>query len=92
MAAEIKAKFNIKVVERQFSIHEIIESSKEHRLLEMFGCSTFNPIRPIKRVCYKDTTLLLDRETGGKFHEGLNDMIFSVMAGDPNHPWITPFE
>lgn len=92
LAPRIKKVFDIDVVERQFSIHELINSNKEGRLLEMFGCSTSTPIRPIQRVCYKDTTLLLNKQTGGRFSKGLNDMIFGIMSGDENHPWITKFE
>lgn len=92
MADQIKAKFNITVVERQFSIQELVNSNKEGRLLEMFGCSTYTPIKPVTRVQFKDTTLLLNQETGGKFGKDLNAMIFGVMSGDSKHPWITPFE
>jgi len=60
LAADIKAKFNIEIVERQVSIHEIINSDKEDRLLEMFGASTHCPLLPINRVVYKDTTMLLN--------------------------------
>lgn len=92
LSTKIKKMYNVDVVERQFSIHELINSNKEGRLLEIFGCSTFSPIRPIARVCYKDTTLLLNKQTGGRFSKGLNDMIFELMSGDAKHPWITPFE
>lgn len=69
-----------------------MNSNNEGRLLEMFGCSTYTPIKPVNRVQYKDTTLLLNKETGGKFGKELNEMIFTVMSGDNKHPWITPFE
>ncbi len=92
LSMRIKKVFDIDVVERQFSIHELINSNKEGRLLEMFGCSTSTPIRPIQRVCYKDTTLVLNKQTDGRFSKGLNDMIFGIMSGDENHPWITKFE
>jgi hypothetical protein len=86
------AKWKVRVVVREFSIQELINSSKENRLLEMFGCATFSPIRPIHRVCYKDTTILLDQQTGGEFGKGLNDHIYEIMSGDDKHTWITPFE
>jgi branched-chain amino acid aminotransferase len=47
-------------VERECSIHELINSSKEGRLLEMFGASTHCPLQPISRVVYKDTTMLMN--------------------------------
>ena len=50
----------MKVVERQVSIHELINSDKEDRLYSMFGASTHCPLLPINRVCYRDTTMMLD--------------------------------
>lgn len=54
MKDEISAKFNCEVVERQVSIHEVIASSQEDRLLSMFGVSTYCPLLPINRIVYKD--------------------------------------
>lgn len=59
MAEQIKEKFNVTVREGKISIHEVIEADKEGRLVEMFGASTHCPLMPIKRVCYKDTTMIL---------------------------------
>ena len=89
LAGEIKKKFNIEVVERQFSIQELINSNKEGRLLEMFGTSISTTVRTVSRICYKDTTMILNQQTGGKFSKAIYEMIFSIMSGDPNHPWVT---
>lgn len=91
MAPEIESKLGAKVVERQVSIHELINSDKESRLVSMFGASTHCPILPIDRVCYRDTTMLLGNE-GKQFNEDLNKMIVDVMRQDASSPWITAME
>ena len=45
MREEIESKFSLQVVERECSIHELINSSKEGRLLEMFGAATHCPLQ-----------------------------------------------
>ena len=72
MSDEIESRLGCKVVERQVSIHELINSDKEDRLVSMFGVSTHCPLQPIERVCYRDTTMLLNMEAGREFNESLN--------------------
>ena len=64
MGEEIQEQFGCRVVEREVSIHELINSDKEDRLLSMFGVSTHCPLQPVTRVCYRDTTLLMNNEKG----------------------------
>ena len=92
MADEIEAKLGCKVVERQVSIHELINSDKEDRLLSMFGVSTHCPLLPVSRVCYRDTTMLLNMENGLKFNENLNQMLVEKMSDSLSSPWITAME
>lgn len=40
LEGEIKKDKGLKVVERDISIHEIINADKEGRLVEIIGCST----------------------------------------------------
>jgi branched-subunit amino acid aminotransferase/4-amino-4-deoxychorismate lyase len=40
LEGEIKKEKGLKVVERDISIHEIINANKEGRLVEIIGCST----------------------------------------------------
>ena len=64
MKDEIKAQTGLDVVARNVSIHEIINSDKEGRLMSVFGASTYCPLLPVTRLCYRDTTILLDRKKG----------------------------
>lgn len=79
MSDEITAKFGCKVVEREVSIHELINSDKEDRLISMFGVSTHCPLQPVTRLCYRDTTMLLDTKQGADFNNALAAMIESKM-------------
>lgn len=81
------------VREGKISIHEVIEADKEGRLVEMFGASTHCPLMPIKRVCYRDTTMTLGQHSKkDEFSQGLNNFLIDLMNTDAEHPWITSFE
>jgi branched-subunit amino acid aminotransferase/4-amino-4-deoxychorismate lyase len=88
----IEKEFNLKVVERECSIHELVNSSKEGRLLEMFGAATHCPLQPISRVVFKDTTMLLNQFTSGEIGQKLGKLMHEKMRGSSSHEWITPFE
>ncbi len=52
----------VRVVERRFSIHEVISAAKQKRLLEAFGSGTAAVVAPIKALLYKcasDSDLVL---------------------------------
>lgn len=42
------------VVEKQISIHEIINAHEEDRLIEIIGCSTSSFIQAINKITYRD--------------------------------------
>ena len=54
---QIKKDKDIKVVERNISIHEIINAHTEGRLIEAIGCSTSSFIQPINKIVYQDQSL-----------------------------------
>ena len=92
MSDEIEAQLGAKVIDREISIHELINSDKEDRLLSMFGVSTHCPLQNVSRVCYRDTTMMLNMEAGQKFNKGLDKILVDVMKGDLSHKWITAME
>lgn len=57
----IEQEFDLRVVEREFSIQEMINSAKEGRLFEAFGGATHTNLLPFKRIVAKDTTIRLDQ-------------------------------
>ena len=91
MKDEIKIQTGLEVVERNVSIHELINSDKEGRLLSVFGASTYCPLLPVSRLCYRDTTMILDTNKGKKLNDKLDKMLIDAMQADSG-PWITPME
>lgn len=59
MKEQIEKTYDLKVVEREISIKEVINSSKEGRLFEVFGGSTHCHLMPFSRIVYQDTTVQL---------------------------------
>ena len=57
---EIHKETGITALERPISIHEIINTHREGRLIEMIGCSTPSFIQPITKIVYKDKVVKLD--------------------------------
>ena len=49
----IAKEWDIKVCERDFTIHEIIDSLKEDRFIEAFGTGTAAIVCPVKEISYK---------------------------------------
>lgn len=92
MAGQIEAQFGLKVVDRECSIHELVNSSKEGRLLEMFGAATHCPLQQISRIVYKDTTMLLNQFTDGEYSRGIDQLLTDTMRGPASHKWITAME
>lgn len=80
----------VKLVERQISIHEIINAFNEGRMLEIFGTSTSSSILSVSRVVYKETNIELGNEN--PIASYLNNTIIAIKQGDSEHPWITAFE
>lgn len=80
----------VKLVERQVSIHEIINAYNEGRMLEMFGAATSSSIQPISRMVYKETDIDLGKEN--PIANYLNNSIIAIKQGGVDHPWVTAFE
>lgn len=93
MSKEIEDRFGIVVNERQLSIHELINSSKEDRLLEMFGAAPHSPLLPVNRVVYRDTRMHLEGDPlRGKIYDGIEGMLRTAMETTKYPQWITPIE
>ena len=59
----------------------------------MFGASTHCPLQPVNRVCYRDTTMLLNTKKGNWFNEKLDNMLVDAMKTDDHtSEWITEME
>lgn len=83
----------VKVSEREFSIHDLLQAQQEGRLLEAFGCGTACVISPVKLLSYKgqDYKVPLDRDDpaakAGPLARKLNDTILAIQYGEIESPW-----
>lgn len=81
-----------KVVEKQISIHEIINAFEEDRLIEIIGCSTSSFIQAINKITYRDKNVQLNTNKDSKYVRYLNQKITDIMVGPDSHPWVTSLE
>jgi branched-chain amino acid aminotransferase len=77
----------VNIIERDISIHEIVNAHEEQRLLEFFGGSGSSSIQHVDRISFKDKEILLSKNT--PFSNYLADEIMAIMQGSAEHPWIT---
>ncbi|QKX63408.1 uncharacterized protein TRUGW13939_10578 [Talaromyces rugulosus] len=78
------------VVERKFSIHELIEAVNEDRLVECFACGTAFFIAPIGEIHYKGQSIevpLGEDGLAGEYAKKLRARLGGIMHGDVQHPW-----
>ena len=90
MKDRIEKGFNMKVVERQISIHEVLNAHKEGRLFEMFGAGSHCDLLPIDRVVYDMSQITIEQ---GAFCRDLNQILRdAARAPAYQNKWATPFE
>lgn len=85
--------WDIKVTERHFTIHELVDSIKEGRFIEAFGTGTAAVICPVKELTYKDTSYALFKDPTqnvGELGQKLYDHILDIQTGVIPHPWSRP--
>ena len=78
------------VVERKFTIHELIEAHEEGRLIECFACGTAFFIAPIGEISYKGRAIeipLGEDGVSGEYAQKVKEKLKAIMQGDIQHPW-----
>lgn len=87
----IEKEFDLKVVEREISIRELVNSAKEGRLVEVFAGATHTNLLPIRRIQWDDTTI---KAESGDVTKALCQKLNDTMQANPGagNKWITPFE
>lgn len=79
---------NIKAVEREFNMKEIISLNRKGRLLEMFGAGTACIVSPIQSILYKDELLKIPTmEQEVKQFETFQKALSMIQYGYVKHPW-----
>lgn len=78
-------------MEREISIRELVNSSKENRLVEVFAGATHTNLLPIRRIQWEDTTIKMG---SGDVTQALCQKLSEVMTANPGsgNKWITAFE
>jgi branched-chain amino acid aminotransferase len=78
------------VVERKFTIHDLIEAVNEGRLVECFACGTAFFIAPIGEIHYKGQSIevpLGEDGLAGEYAKKLKARLGGIMHGEVQHPW-----
>jgi branched-chain amino acid aminotransferase len=82
-----------KVVERKYTLAEIIEAISEDRLLEAFGSGTAAIVSPVKGIIFngKEYQIPLDhnnpKEQSGKLTRHLFHRLLRIQYGEEDHQW-----
>jgi branched-chain amino acid aminotransferase len=87
---DLTKSWGMKVNERRISIDELIQSSKEGRLQEVFGTGTAAVISPVDEIQYRDTNININHGQIGPIARRLFDEISGIQYGEisDTHGWI----
>ncbi|EDV19897.1 uncharacterized protein TRIADDRAFT_61621 [Trichoplax adhaerens] len=81
----------IKVVEEDFTMKDVVQASKEDRLLEIFGAGTACVVSPVDKILYKDHEILLPTASEGQsIAERLYRQIIDIQYGIIDSDWSIP--
>jgi branched-chain amino acid aminotransferase len=78
------------VVERKFTIHELVEAANEGRLLECFACGTAFFVAPVGEIHYGGKSIevpLGEDGLSGEYAKKLKAVLSAIMQGEVQHPW-----
>jgi branched-chain amino acid aminotransferase len=78
--------WGIKTAEKRFTMKDVIDASKEGRILEAFGAGTAAIISPVKAISFKGTEIPIPTNPqglGAKFSEA----ILAIQHGETASPW-----
>ena len=87
---DLTKSWGMKVNERRISIDELIQSSKEGRLQEVFGTGTAAVISPVDEIQYRETNISINHGQIGPIARRLFDEISGIQYGEisDTHGWI----
>ncbi|PWY99367.1 branched-chain amino acid aminotransferase II [Testicularia cyperi] len=79
---------DLKVVEREISMHEVIKAEADGTLLEMFGAGTAAIVSPVDRVGFQGKDIHIPAENGiGPIAKAMLDRMSDIQLGRTEHPW-----
>ncbi|KAJ9156117.1 Branched-chain-amino-acid aminotransferase [Pleurostoma richardsiae] len=79
----------LEVVERRYTIDEVIEADAEGRLVEAFAAGTAYFVTPVSLVHHrgKDVNFPVGKGYGGHYTQTLKQYVSDIMYGNEQHPW-----
>eukprot|EP00331_Platyophrya_macrostoma_P030370 CAMPEP_0176444028 /NCGR_PEP_ID=MMETSP0127-20121128/22806_1 /TAXON_ID=938130 /ORGANISM="Platyophrya macrostoma, Strain WH" /LENGTH=400 /DNA_ID=CAMNT_0017829433 /DNA_START=35 /DNA_END=1237 /DNA_ORIENTATION=- len=86
----LRAKPDIKVSERNFTIEELVKAASEKRVIEAFGCGTAAVVSPIKGLYFRGkeyTIPINEKVNAGDLTFELNKELQDIQYGRKPHPW-----
>ncbi|KAK9381236.1 aminotransferase [Kockiozyma suomiensis] len=89
LARERLAGPSFNVVEREFSIDEIVKAADEGRLIEAFACGTAYFIAPVELLGYegRQIEIPLKMGTSGFYAQTIRRWLEEIMYGETEHQW-----
>lgn len=91
---EVQGLEQVDVVERTYTIQEIVDAHDEGRLVEAFGCGTAFFVAPVSFIQYHekdmDIPMTATTEEGGKagvYASLIKTWLKEIMYGRVDHPW-----
>lgn len=81
--------WGIKTVEKKFTIHEVVETIKDGRMIEVFGAGTAAIVSPVSVISYKDVDYEIPTPEDG-LTKKLFDHILGIQYGEIPHPYSVP--
>ncbi|OBT75870.1 hypothetical protein VF21_04418 [Pseudogymnoascus sp. 05NY08] len=79
----------IEVVERQYTMAEIVEASEEGRLVECFACGTAFFVAPVSKIHFRGVDIDVPMAQGevGDYTNVIKNWLVDIMYGREDHPW-----
>ncbi|KAL2261914.1 hypothetical protein VTK26DRAFT_3007 [Humicola hyalothermophila] len=87
--ARDRLKEELEVVERKYTIDEVIEADKEGRLVEAFAAGTAFFICPVSQIRHRDYDVHIPMVKGesGQYTAKIKGWMTDIMYGNEQHPW-----
>ncbi|KAK3377911.1 putative branched-chain amino acids aminotransferase [Podospora didyma] len=79
----------VEVVERKYTIAELLEANKEGRIVEAFAAGTAYFICPVSLVHHRgeDIQIPLGKSESGQYTTKIKSWMADIMYGNEQHPW-----
>ncbi|ROV99567.1 hypothetical protein VPNG_07701 [Cytospora leucostoma] len=79
----------LEIVERSFTMDEVVEAGRDGRLVEAFATGTAWFVTPVSLIHHRGTEVSFDMGNGegGKYSQLLKKWLKDIMYGGEDHPW-----